>query len=111
MPAPDKVAAASGAISAPAAANSVSDIEAVADHADAKTFHLVGEAIGGAITLIFAAERPKRLRTLSVLAPAVWANDWIRNAYAVGYPSWVEAISYRPGFRSVRLVSWDLPPS
>jgi 3-oxoadipate enol-lactonase len=68
------------------------DIEAVADHADAATFHLVGEAIGGAITLIFAAERPKRLRTLSVLAPAVWANEWIRNAYAVGFPSWVVAI-------------------
>jgi pimeloyl-ACP methyl ester carboxylesterase len=58
----------------------------------AATFHLVGEAIGGAITLIFAAERPQRLRTLSVLAPAVWANEWIRNAYAVGFPSWVEAI-------------------
>lgn len=25
-------------------------------------------------------------------APAVWANDWIRNACAVGYPGWVEAI-------------------
>jgi 3-oxoadipate enol-lactonase len=68
------------------------DIEAVADHAGAATFHLVGEAIGGAIALIFAAERPKRLRTLSVLAPAVWANEWIRNAYAVGFPSWVDAI-------------------
>jgi 3-oxoadipate enol-lactonase len=70
----------------------IGDIEAVADHAGAPNFHLVGEAIGGAITLIFAAERPQRLRTLSVLAPAVWANDWIRNAYAVGFPSWVEAI-------------------
>lgn len=68
------------------------DIEAVADDAGAATFHLVGEAIGGAITLIFAAERPKRTRTLSVLAPAVWANEWIRKSYAVGYPSWVEAI-------------------
>ena len=70
----------------------IGDIEAVANHAGAETFHLVGEAIGGAITLIFAAERPRRLRTLSVLAPAVWANDWIRNAYAVGYPSWADAI-------------------
>ena len=70
----------------------MADIETVADHAGAANFHLVGEAIGGAITLIFAAERPQRLRTLSVLAPAVWANDWIRNAYAVGYPSWVDAI-------------------
>ena len=70
----------------------IGDIEAVADHAGAATFHLVGEAIGGAITLIFAAERPARLRTLSVIAPAVWANEWIRNAYAVGFPSWVDAI-------------------
>jgi 3-oxoadipate enol-lactonase len=70
----------------------IADIEAIADHAGAETFHLVGEAIGGAITLIFAAERPQRVRTLSVLAPAVWANEWIRNAYAVGYPSWVDAI-------------------
>jgi 3-oxoadipate enol-lactonase len=70
----------------------IADIEAVADHAGAETFHLAGEAIGGAITLIFAAERPQRIRTLSVLAPAVWANEWIRKAYAVGFPSWVEAI-------------------
>src|SRR5882672_8757743 len=70
----------------------IRDIEAVADHAGAKTFHLVGEAIGGAIALIFAAERPQRVRTLAVLAPAVWANQWIRDAYAVGYPSWVDAI-------------------
>jgi pimeloyl-ACP methyl ester carboxylesterase len=70
----------------------IGDIEAVADDAGAENFHLVGEAIGGAITLIAAAERPQRVRTLCVLAPAVWANDWIRHAYAVGYPSWVEAI-------------------
>jgi pimeloyl-ACP methyl ester carboxylesterase len=70
----------------------IGDIEAVADHAGAETFHLAGEALGGAITLIFAAERPKRVRTLSVLAPAVWANEWLRNSYAVGFPSWVDAI-------------------
>ena len=70
----------------------IGDIETVADHAGADTFHLVGEAIGGAITLIFAAERPRRVRTLCVLAPAVWANEWIRTSYAVGYPSWVDAI-------------------
>src|SRR5215470_17908420 len=60
----------------------IADIEAIADHAGAATFHLVGEAIGGAITLIFAAQRAARLRTLSVIAPAVWANEWLRNSYA-----------------------------
>jgi 3-oxoadipate enol-lactonase len=70
----------------------IGDLESVADHAGAKTFHLVGESIAGAITLIFAAERPDRVRTLSVIAPAVWANEWIRKAYAVGFPSWEQAI-------------------
>src|SRR3954469_7026750 len=64
----------------------ISDIAAIADHAGAETFHLVGEAIGGAITLIFAAERTVRMRTLSVIAPAVWANEWLRKSYAVGFP-------------------------
>src|SRR3978361_1004335 len=41
----------------------IGDIEAVADHAGAATFHLAGEAIGGALTLIFAAQRPQRPRT------------------------------------------------
>jgi 3-oxoadipate enol-lactonase len=70
----------------------IDDLATIADHAGANTFHLVGESIGGAITLIFAAERPDRVRTLSVIAPAVWANEWIRTAYAVGFPSWEEAI-------------------
>jgi len=70
----------------------LADIAAVADHAGADEFHLAGEAIGGAITLVFAAEHAKRVRTLSVIAPAVWANEWLRNSYAVGYPSWVDAI-------------------
>lgn len=64
----------------------------MADHAGADDFHLAGEAIGGAIALVFAAEQAKRVRTLSVIAPAVWANEWLRNSYAVGYPSWVDAI-------------------
>ena len=70
----------------------LADIAAVADHAGADEFHLAGEAIGGAITLVFAAEQAKRVRTLSVIAPAVWANEWLRDSYAVGYPSWVDAI-------------------
>jgi 3-oxoadipate enol-lactonase len=68
------------------------DLVTVADHAEADTFHLVGESIGGAISLTFAGHQPDRVRTLSVLAPAIFANEWIRTAYAVGYPSWEAAI-------------------
>src|SRR5262249_28485258 len=70
----------------------LADLADVADHAGLEDFHLAGEAIGGAITLVFAAEQPKRVRTLSVIAPAVWANEWLRNSYAVGYRSWIDAI-------------------
>ena len=62
----------------------LADIAAVADHAGAETFHLAGEALGGAISLMFAAEHQRRVRTLSVIAPAVWINDWLRSSYAIG---------------------------
>ena len=45
------------------------DITAIADHAGAETFHLVGEANGGASTLILAAEQGKRRRQESEQRP------------------------------------------
>lgn len=68
------------------------DLLTVADHANAETFHLVGESIGAAISLVFGGSHPDRLRTLSLIAPAIFANAWIRTAYAVGYPTWEEAL-------------------
>jgi 3-oxoadipate enol-lactonase len=70
----------------------IDDLLAVSEHAGAETFHLVGESIGGAITLSFSGRHPDRVRTLSVIAPAIFANEWIRSAYAVGYPTWEGAI-------------------
>jgi 3-oxoadipate enol-lactonase len=73
-------------------ANCIDDIAAIADHAQAEKFHLVGESIAGGLGLMFAGTHPGRLRSLAVIAPAVFANEWIRKAYAVGFPSWEEAI-------------------
>jgi 3-oxoadipate enol-lactonase len=73
-------------------ANCIADLNAVADHAGAERFHLVGESIAGGLGLMFAGEHSDRLRTLCVIAPAVYANEWIRKAYAVGFPTWEEAI-------------------
>jgi 3-oxoadipate enol-lactonase len=70
----------------------VDDLLSVARDAGAETFHIVGESIGGAISLVFAGRQPAKLRTVSVIAPAIFANEWIRNAYAVGYPTWEGAI-------------------
>lgn len=73
-------------------ANCIADIGVIADHAGEESFHLVGESIAGGMALMFAGLHPARLRSLCVIAPGVYINDWIRNAYAVGYPSWEEAI-------------------
>jgi 3-oxoadipate enol-lactonase len=72
--------------------NCIEDIVTIADHAGLESFHLAGESIAGGLGLMFAGMHPKRLRSLCVIAPAVYANEWIRKAYAVGYPSWEEAI-------------------
>lgn len=47
----------------------------VADERGWDTFHLVGYSGGGASALAFAATRPERLETLSLLEPA-WAGNW-----------------------------------
>ncbi len=70
----------------------VEDLLAIADHAGVDRFHLVGESIAGGLGLVFAGRHSDRLRTLTVAAPAVYANEWIRKAYAVGYPTWEAAI-------------------
>jgi pimeloyl-ACP methyl ester carboxylesterase len=68
------------------------DIAAIADHLGEEKIHFVGESIAGGLGLSFAGKYPDRLRSLCVIAPAVYANEWIRSAYAVGYSSWEQAI-------------------
>jgi 3-oxoadipate enol-lactonase len=72
--------------------NYLRDIETILDHAGVETVHYVGESIGGTVGYAFAATRPARLRTLSVLASPIRINEWMREAYAAGHPSWPEAI-------------------
>lgn len=70
----------------------VEDFNAIADHVGAETFHLVGESIAGGLALMYAGQHPERLRSLVAIAPAVYANEWIRKSYALDYPNWEAAI-------------------
>lgn len=72
--------------------NFIADIATVADHAGLETFHYVGESLAGGIGLMFAGQQPARLASVSVIAPGIYVNDWVRQAYAVGYPSWEDAM-------------------
>lgn len=76
------------------AANLLRDVSTVADHAGADRFHLVGESLTGTTNIIYAAENPHRVKSLTLLAPGVWvgAGTWTSKAYALDYPSWEEAL-------------------
>jgi 3-oxoadipate enol-lactonase len=74
------------------AANYLSDLRAILDHAEVERVHYVGESIGGTVGYVFAAQHPERVATLSVLASPTHINPWMQGAYAAGHPSWPEAI-------------------
>lgn len=69
-----------------------SDLISIADHVEARTFHYLGESLGGTIGLYLAAEHPSRVRTLSLLAAPIYINEWLLQNYAVGHGSWSEAL-------------------
>lgn len=76
------------------AANLLRDVSTVADHAGADRFHLVGESLTGTTNIIYAAENPHRVKSLTLLAPGVWVGPgtWTSRAYALDYPSWEDAL-------------------
>jgi 3-oxoadipate enol-lactonase len=68
------------------------DILRIVDHEKLETFHYAGESLGGSLGFVLAARYPARVRTLSVIGSPLYINDWMKAAYAVGKPSWEEAI-------------------
>ena len=70
----------------------VSDLEAVLDHVGAESVHYCGESLGGIIGQIFAAERPKRVRTLSLVSAPVFLNPAFMERSKFGFGSWEEAM-------------------
>jgi 3-oxoadipate enol-lactonase len=70
----------------------VSDIEAILDHAGAESAHYCGESLGGIIGQIFAAERPRRVRTLSIVSSPVFLNADFMERSKFGFNSWEEAM-------------------
>lgn len=70
----------------------VSDIEAILDHAGAESVHYCGESLGGIIGQLFAAERPRRVRTLSIVSAPVFLNADFMERSKFGFDSWEEAM-------------------
>ncbi len=70
----------------------LADLLTIIDDLDAPSVHYAGESIGGILGFALAAEHPKRVRTLSVLAAPLFLSPEVQKRYACGYPSWKEAL-------------------
>lgn len=70
----------------------VGDLEAVLDELGVDSVHYCGESLGGIIGMMFAGDRPKRVRTLSLVSAPVFLNEDFQNRSKFGYASWEEAL-------------------
>jgi 3-oxoadipate enol-lactonase len=73
-------------------ASCISDLDAVLNAIGAESVHYCGESLGGIIGMSFAAERPKRVRTLTVISSRVNLNKTSQERYTFGHGSWENAL-------------------
>ena len=70
----------------------ITDLDALLDAIGAESVHYCGESLGGIIGMPFAAERPKRVRTLTVIASRVKLNESSQERYKFGENTWEDAL-------------------
>lgn len=68
------------------------DLRAVLDHAGAQTVHFCGESMGGIVGLALAARDPERVRTLTLVSTPVFIEQQMKERYALGHGSRIEAM-------------------
>ncbi len=74
------------------AAAYVEDLVAIIDALGGAPVHYCGESLGGILGMVLAAERPEKLRTLSLVAAPVLINLDTQETFAFGHPSWQDAL-------------------
>lgn len=70
----------------------IGDLIALIDALGGKPVHYCGESLGGIIGMALAAEQPRRLRTLSLVAAPVEINADTQRTFAFGHATWQEAL-------------------
>ena len=68
------------------------DLLAVMDHAAAHTVHFCGESMGGILGLALAARHSHRVRTLTLVATPVFIEQQMKERYALGHGSRIQAM-------------------
>ena len=70
----------------------IGDLDAVLDAVGVESVHYCGESLGGIIGMPFAAERPKRVRTLTIISSRVKLNEASQERYKFGQSTWEDAL-------------------
>lgn len=70
----------------------IGDLLAILDHAGADRVHYCGESMGGILGLALAALHPKRVATLALVSTPVFIEDQMKERYALGRGSRIEAM-------------------
>ena len=86
------------------AQNYLSDLIAILDHAGVEKVHFCGESLGGVLGLLFAAQHPQRVRTLSLISAPVYISDHDKTSTTYGHGSRIEALR-KMGARAWALAS------
>jgi 3-oxoadipate enol-lactonase len=68
------------------------DLEAILDHAGAHSVHYCGESMGGIIGILAAAQRPQRVRTLSLVSTPMQLNEAAKRRGSFGHASQAAAL-------------------
>jgi 3-oxoadipate enol-lactonase len=70
----------------------VGDLAAILDGLGARSVHFCGESMGGILGLALAALHPERVRTLTLVSTPVYISDRMKETYAMGHKSRVDAM-------------------
>jgi len=70
----------------------IRDLEAILDALGVESVHYCGESLGGILGMPFAAERPRRVRTLTLISSRVKLNRSSLERYRFGHETWEDAL-------------------
>ena len=70
----------------------ISDLVAIIGTLGSAPVHYCGESLGGILGMVLAAEHPRLVRTLSLVAAPVIINKDTQQAFAFDHPTWQDAL-------------------
>lgn len=70
----------------------VGDVVDLLDHLGAERVHFCGEALGGIVGTLVAADAPNRVRSLSLISAPTKLSEATRTTFALGYADWPTAL-------------------